>query len=988
MAERFALAAKQHVSRRALLCAAIVSLLAGAVASRSLEGAGGGTVAPSTVTAAAGTRGALAKLSPLARASIAAAVAAKEPSYAIHTTAGGLEAQNPAQGLRLSFARSGPRVSAHGVDLGLRLEALDSGSSRRALGGAEPHASGNRVVYAHAGVSEWYVNSTLGLEQGFTLAHAPRAGEAGALTLELRAGGDVTPTLAADGQSVDFSNLSGHGLRYGAVSAVDADGRSLPSTLTLVGHRVLLHIDAARASFPVRIDPLIEQDPEKLLEAVLKERGTSFGRSVAISADGNTVLVGGPGGTSEAGAGWMFTRSGTAWTQQGKKLQIPVAAKDATCSEEVEDPAEEPGECGLGWSVALSADGNTALLGAPNAMEQEGTAWVFNRSMVEGEWSLTQLKLPEPQPKGHYGRSVALSADGDTALIGAPAEGAGRAWAFSRTAEGWSGPPASLAGGERSGDSRFGRSVALSGDGETALVGGPGDNVGTGAAWGFSATPSGWVVDGAKIVGTGASFGAHFGLGLALSADGAMALIGAYGNASDSGAVWSYTQTGGSFVQLGAPLVGPAASGEGEPEEESFGYAVALSPSGNAAVIGAPRAKSGRGATLVYEREGAGWKAVRELVGGVGEEARARFGASVAVSSDAATLVVGGPRQLGSGGAAWVFSRGPSVEVVSPNVGPSGGGTVVTIKGEHLAGATAVRFGSSEAESFTVESEKSISAVAPPGANVVDVTVETQFGVSVTNKFDHFSYKVSSGTKGGAVPGVQHISPEEGPATGGTTVTITGEHLGGASGVMFGSNPASSVTLGNEKSLTAVSPPGAGTVDVTVVGQSGTSATRPADEFTYTGEDGSSTGGATNDILASGPTGSGPLGLSAVAGCGVALLSKRLAVQPHNRAVLKLGGYGLGRCSGKVRLRVKTRLAHKRFGTKTIGTAVFTVIAGKHLAVRVHLNAVGRRMLAARRGRLNASVLIVRSSPAPRLARTASVRLLTQKSHRAKPTVK
>ena len=45
-----------------------------------------------------------------------------------------------------------------------------------------------------------------------------------------------------------------------------------------------------------------------------------FGYSVALSADGNTALIGGPGDNGGAGAAWVFTRSGSAWAQQGAKL--------------------------------------------------------------------------------------------------------------------------------------------------------------------------------------------------------------------------------------------------------------------------------------------------------------------------------------------------------------------------------------------------------------------------------------------------------------------------------------------------------------------------------------------------------------------------------------------------------------------------------------------------------------------------------------------
>jgi hypothetical protein len=88
----------------------------------------------------------------------------------------------------------------------------------------------------------------------------------------------------------------------------------------------------------------------------------------------------------------------------------------------------------------------------------------------------------------------------------------------------------------------------------------------------------------------------------------------------------------------------------------------------------------------------------------------------------------------------FTYVRRPSVTAVSPNIGPEGGGTSVEIVGEDLAGATAVKFGSTNATSFKVNSAESISAVSPAGSGVVDVTVTTVGGTSRTGLEDQFSY--------------------------------------------------------------------------------------------------------------------------------------------------------------------------------------------------------------------------------------------------------
>jgi hypothetical protein len=82
---------------------------------------------------------------------------------------------------------------------------------------------------------------------------------------------------------------------------------------------------------------------------------------------------------------------------------------------------------------------------------------------------------------------------------------------------------------------------------------------------------------------------------------------------------------------------------------------------------------------------------------------------------------------------------------------------------------------------------------------------------------------------------VTSVAPDVGPASGGTSVTISGKRFTKVSAVDFGSTPATSYTVNNSKSITAVAPAGAGTVDVTVTNASGASAGgAPADQFTYT----------------------------------------------------------------------------------------------------------------------------------------------------------
>jgi hypothetical protein len=206
----------------------------------------------------------------------------------------------------------------------------------------------------------------------------------------------------------------------------------------------------------------------------------------------------------------------------------------------------------------------------------------------------------------------------------------------------------------------------------------------------------------------------------------------------------------------------------------------------------------------------------------------------------------------------------PTVTGVGPVSGLVGGGYSVTLIGSGFTGATAVSFGGTPATSFTVNSDATITAVAPAGtAGVVDITVTTPGGVSATSAADQFTYVTQQGMDG-PVPVVTGVGAATGGGAGGYTVTILGTGFLGATAVAFGSTPATNFTVVSSNVITARVPAqAAGTVDVTVTGPGGTSVTSAADQFTYVGPTvtglglttGSTLGGESVTIIGSGFTG-------------------------------------------------------------------------------------------------------------------------------------
>jgi hypothetical protein len=383
------------------------------------------------------------------------------------------------------------------------------------------------------------------------------------------------------------------------------------------------------------------------------------GTSVALSADGNTAIVGACGDATNLGyvvigAARVFTRTGGVWSQLGSKL-VGTGARGPNAVQ--------------GFSVAMSADGTTGIIGGPGDSSSGpgtfgvGAVWVFTRS--GGVWSQQGSKLVGTGAIGaaEQGASVAISGDGNTAIVGGPIDNsyAGAAWVFTRSDGVWTQQGNKLVGtgAVPSAQSPYplvyqGTSVAISADGNTALVGGPGDNSSTGAVWVFTRSGGVWSQQGNKLVGTGVDGFANQGTSLAISADGTTAVVGGYTDNNFAGAAWVFTRSGGVWSQQGSKLVGTGAIGAAEQ-----GASVAISGDGNAAIVGGfgdiSFARADAGAAWVFTRTGVVWTQQGNKLVGNDAVGAAKQGTSVAISGDGNTAVAGGPGDNSNVGAAWVF---------------------------------------------------------------------------------------------------------------------------------------------------------------------------------------------------------------------------------------------------------------------------------------------------------------------------------------------
>ncbi|MGZ4332316.1 MAG: hypothetical protein ACXVXL_30505 [Solirubrobacteraceae bacterium] len=453
---------------------------------------------------------------------------------------------------------------------------LPGGSGVR-LPAAKPRTDGFSVLPLAA---RGPVSAGLGAaEAGYRVAGLRALNPAQALRLRFSRAG---VTVASGSASIQLS-VAG----FGRWSAQHAVGTTQPVAR---GNRVrYLHagLDEWFANGPLGLEQgfTVARRPSHGIGPVVVS--LSIAGNLHARRDGNEVVLSGAGSRLRYGGLWSVDEQGRAlhsWLSvRGRRLMINVDDRGARYPLRI-DPfvqqgskflgSDATGNAHQGYSVDVSSNGNTALIGGPYDLAG-GAAWVFTRS--GGTWTQQGPKLTGFDADGNaqFGQSVALSSDGNTALIGGPQDQlvGGAAWVFTRSGGTWTQQGPKLIGDNAAGDAQQGQSVALSGDGKTALVGGPHDNGNTGATWVFTRSGSTWTQQGSKLVGSPVPPPPHSnslqGWSVALSNDGNTALIGGIYYVG-GGAAWIFTRAGSTWSQAGSILLP-------NPRVTLFGRSVALS---------------------------------------------------------------------------------------------------------------------------------------------------------------------------------------------------------------------------------------------------------------------------------------------------------------------------------------------------------------------------------------------------------------------------
>jgi hypothetical protein len=450
-----------------------------------------------------------------------------------------------------------------------------------------------------------------------------------------------------------------------------------------------------------------------------------LGESVAISADGSTLVIGAPFAVgSQRGAVYVFLRPASGWMSTATVSAVLRASDSA--------PLDK-----LGTSVAVSANGRVIIAGAPGT-EEQGGVYLWERPSAGWSGTLTEtVKLvPSSDQSGaEIGASVALNASGTTVVGGAPTAGgeAGAIFVWEQPGVSWgrgSLPQTAVLtvndGGE---GALLGVSVALSADGATLLAGAPESSNGAappGAGYLFLRPGSNWTTtDQYTARLTTSDVSAPFlGGAVALSGDGAVAaLLATSPNSSGPGLAAIYVRPSGGWASASETAV-LASPPDARAEEAS----VALNGDGSLVVWGGPASgTTAAGQIGLFARPAGGWSGIVapfQVTGASDAAPSALFGLATALTPDGGTVVVGAPGAQSGRGQAYLFAGAQFVSFSPVSASP---GDTVTIAGANLDQVTGVTFGGVPALQFTATVSQ-VRAVVGLGASGV-VALTTPQGV-------------------------------------------------------------------------------------------------------------------------------------------------------------------------------------------------------------------------------------------------------------------
>lgn len=400
---------------------------------------------------------------------------------------------------------------------------------------------------------------------------------------------------------------------------------------------------------------------EAILSAPDKANNDRFGQCIAMSADGSRVVVGVPyatvGGVDYSGAVYVFVRSGSTWALE-QKLSDSAKFQNAY----------------FGVAVTISGNGTCIAVGSPysspGGVYRAGAVLVYER--IANVWTQkANLSSSRLIAEAAFGAAVSMDDVGETLLIGAYKDttnsnvSSGRCYIFDRHTGLWTQDDVFDQGSDQQEGNSFGYSVALSSDGNFAVVGAEfqvvSGIVGAGKAY-ICKRSAIWDVI-ASVQAPNLTVNGVFGYSVAMSGDGSRFVVGAKqskeGGLNNAGAAYVYKRLGTTSQWVfETKLVQNVLA-----TDDQFGFCVDITNDGESILVGSPYTNSNSllntGSASLFKRTDTTWNLSSKLVASVPGEYH-NFGYSVAMAKDSTRVVVGAnqaqPGGLIAPGAAYVFS--------------------------------------------------------------------------------------------------------------------------------------------------------------------------------------------------------------------------------------------------------------------------------------------------------------------------------------------
>ena len=544
-------------------------------------------------------------------------------------------------------------------DIGLSVySTLDSLPTSALTSGDQAFVSENNRIYVSNG-SGWYnvallnATPTLSISPSGAVTLATDGSTPTIITLIAtdsdNADASLIYTVESDGSFANIATLSQDSSVFTITPL--AEGSATPGSSTLT-FKVSdgISFGSGTTQFSLTFGPDWTSATESIITASDAQVLDYFGYSVSINSDATYVIIsayqedGGAGDPAgNAGAAYVFSRSGSTWSQQAILRASDAQASDA-----------------FGYDVAISGDGSYAIVtaytedgGAADPLSNAGAAYVFSRS---GSTWTQQAKITasDAQASDIFGNSVSINSDGSYVIVGAygedggagdPISNAGAAYVFTRSGSTWT-QQAKIQSSDAEQNDYFGWDASISGDGTYAIVGAHYEGtLGSqdGAAYVFSRSGSTWTQQ-QKIQSSDIQGGDNFGGSVSINSDATYAIVGAKSEdggggdpLSNAGAAYVFSRSGSTWSQQ-AKLV---------PDDlqfiDNFGQSVAISGDGNTAIVGSTKYTaeiSNAGAVYIFTRSGSTWTQQAKITAS-DAAASDQFGWSVSINSDATYAAVG-----------------------------------------------------------------------------------------------------------------------------------------------------------------------------------------------------------------------------------------------------------------------------------------------------------------------------------------------------------